>query len=314
MKINSGVLYYLEKDGKRFTSGIVVVGKAPEGWSSPDIVEIQYNSTKLAGFLKAIEQQGEKNAIEIILNRVGKELDVSMADTVGVFSDDSYSDLIAIISISVALKPETSFICFREMRDQLFLDYQAGIIPQSDWLRRWMSIRERKRFLRSDMWEFDAACRQDYVDCLLFAFEILKLYNGKHKLQSENFENDYVKMVMFDILVGQADRSPSNYGIIAYTDRKSICLAPLFDNSTLTKPYIHGSKVSFNHLILDRYQTAEIVFEMFSEPAAAFRDRLNDCLDDILKIVNSTILFHDMETRDFLVKRIKEGVGIIEFL
>ena len=60
---NNGVSYYMLKDGESFTSEIVVVGKAPEGWSSPDIVEFQYNSTKLTGFLKATEQQVDKNVI-----------------------------------------------------------------------------------------------------------------------------------------------------------------------------------------------------------------------------------------------------------
>ena len=314
MLINSGALYYLEKDGKRFASEIVVVGKAPEGWSSPDIVEIQYNSTKLTGFLKATEQQGDKNTIEIILNLVGKELDVSMADTVAVFSDDSYSDLIAIISISVAPKPKTRFICFREMRDQLFFDYQSGMIPLSDWLRRWISIRERKHNLPADMWEIDAICPQDYSDCVMFPFEIMKLYSKKQGLELVNFERDCVKMMLFDVLIGQADRSPSNYGITIDASTNSAHFAPLFDNSTLTKPYIQNNVISFNHLLLDRHQAAKAIFEAFRVFSNEFRDILNKKLETTLEIVNSSITFYDMSTKEFLIERIKEGARILEAL
>ena len=314
MQINSGVLYYLEKDGKRFVSEIFVVGKAPEGWSSPDIVEFQYNSTKLTGFLKATEQQGENNAIEIILNRVGKELDVSMADTVGVFSDDSYSDLIAIISISVTTKSSERFVCFREMRDQLFFDYQAGMIPPSDWLRRWISIRERKHNLPADMWEIDAICPQDYADCVMFPVEIMKLYSEKHGLELVNFERDCVKMMLFDVLIGQADRSPSNYGITIDASTNSAHFAPLFDNSTLTKPYIQNNVISFNHLLLDRQQAAKVEFETFRTFSNEFRDNLNKNFETTLEIANSTLPFYDMSTKEFLFERIKEGARIIEAL
>lgn len=304
----------MEKGGRRFASEIVVVGKAPEGWSSPDIVEIQYDMTVLTGFLKDTEQQGEKNAIEIILNRVGKELDVSMADTVGVFSDDSYSHLIAIISITVASKPKTRFVCFREMRDQLFLDYKTGAIPSSDWVNRWISIRERKKLLPADMWEVDAICPQDYFDCIMFSFEILKLFSEKHGIEPDGFERDCVRMMLFDILVGQADRSPSNYGIIVDASTCTARFAPLFDSATLTKPYIQNNMISFNHLLLDRRLAAKIVFSMFNALAETFRGILNEKHDAILKVLNSTLPFCDVRTKLFLVGRITEGVKIIEAL
>lgn len=311
---NSDGLYYMEKGGRRFASEIVVVGKAQEGWSSPDIVEIQYNTTVLTGFLKDTEQQGEKNVIEIILNRVGKELDVSMADTVGVFSDDSYSHLIAIICISVAAKPNEKFICFREMRDQLFFDYKTGAISCSDWLNRWILIRERKKLLPTEMWEVDAIFPQDYLDCIMFSFEILKLYSEKQGIKFDDFEHDCVRMMLFDILIGQADRSPSNYGIIVDVSTNSARFAPLFDNSTLTKPYIQNNMISFNHLILDRRLAAKIVFYMFNALAEAFCDKLNEKHDTIREVLNSTLPFYDVITKSFLVERITEGMRIIENL
>ena len=312
MAIDDCSTYYMIKDGKRFTSSILILGKAEEGWSCPDIVEIQYNNTILTGFLKYTINQGDKNVIETILNRIGKELNISMADTVGVFSDDSYSHLIAIISIAVAAKPNEKFVCFREMRDQLFWDYKSGAIPVSDWLNRWMLIRERKNFLPSDIWEVDAICPQDYFDCIMFAFEILKLYSEKNEIKVDGFEHDYVKMMLFDVLIGQADRSPSNYGIIIEANTNSARLAPLFDNSTLTKPYIQNNVISFNHLLLERYQVAKVVFEAFRDLSDEFRKILNNKLETILEAANSSIPYYDIQTKEFLVERIKGGARIIE--
>lgn len=312
MVISSCNSYYMIKDGRKFTSSILVLGKAEEGWSCPDIVEIQYNNTILTGFMKDTTNQGDKNPIELILNRIGKELNIPMADTVGVFSDDSYSHLIAIISISVAAKPNEKFVCFREMRDQLFWDYKSGEIPSSEWLNRWISIRERKNLLPADMWEVDAICPLDYRDCIMFAFEILKLYSKKNEIKLDGFEHDCVKMMLFDVLIGQADRSPSNYGIIIEANTNSARLAPLFDNSTLTKPYIQNNVISFNHLLLDRYQAAKVVFEAFGDVSDEFRKILNNKLETILEVANSSIPYYDIQTKEFLVERIKGGARIIE--
>lgn len=312
--INSCSTYYMIKDGRKFTSSVLILGKAEEGWSCPDIVEIQYDNTTLTGFLKDTTNQGDKNSIELILNRIGKELNIPMADTVGVFLDDSYSDLIAIISISGAAKPNEKFVCFREMRDQLFWNYKSGAIPTSDWLNRWISIRDRKKLLPEDMWEVDAICLQDYLDCVMFAFVILKLYSEQNKIKFDNFKQDCVKMMLFDVLIGQADRSPSNYGIIIDTSTKFAHLAPLFDNSTLTKPYIQNNVISFNHILLDRHQAAKVEFEVFRDLSEEFRDRLNKKLDTILEVANSTTSYYDIKTKEFLVERIKEGVKIIDAL
>lgn len=312
MAIDDCSTYYMIKDGKKFTSSILILGKAEEGWSCPDIVEIQYNNTIFTGFLKYTINQGDKNVIETILNRIGKELYISMADTVGVFSDDSYSHLIAIISIAVAAKPNEKFVCFREMRDQLFWDYKSGAIPVSDWLNRWILIRERKNLLPSDIWEVDAICPQDYFDCIMFAFEILKLYSEKNEIKVNGFEQDCVKMMLFDVLIGQADRSPSNYGIIIEENTNSARLAPLFDNSTLTKPYIQNNVISFNHLLLDRYQVAKVVFEAFRDLSDEFRKILNNKFETILEAANSSIPYYDIQTKEFLVERIKGGARIIE--
>lgn len=310
--INSCSTYYMIKDGKRFTSSILILGKAEEGWSCPDIVEIQCNNTILTGFLKYTINQGDKNVIETILNRIGKELNISMADTVGVFSDDGYSHLVAIISIAVATKPYEKFVCFREMRDQLFWDYKSGAIPVSDWLNRWISIRDRKKLLPEDMWEVEAICPQDYFDCIMFTFEILKLYSEKNEIKFDGFEHDCVKMMLFDVLIGQADRSPSNYGIIIDANTNSARLAPLFDNSTLTKPYIQNNVIIFNHLLLDRYQAAKVVFEAFRDLSDEFRKILNNKLETILEVANSSIPYYDIQTKEFLVERIKGGARIIE--
>lgn len=302
----------MQKDGERFTSDIIVIGKAEEGWSCPDIVEINYNNNARIGFLKRTIQQGEKNVIELILNRVGQELNISMADTVGVFLDESYSQLIAVISLHVITKPGERFICFREMRDQLFFEYQVGKLPTNEWMKRWISIRDRRRFLKSEIWEVDALNRQDYVDCIFFGLEIIKLYTKKRISISKEFMSDYITMVMFDILIGQADRSPSNYGIILDENTKSARFAPLFDNSTLSKPYIQKEMICFNQIILDRQKTSEVVFGLFNEIAVVFREILYENSNKIMNILNSRNQYYDEKTSDYLVERIKEGVRIIE--
>ena len=109
---------------RKFNTHIDIIGKASEGWSQPDVVKIKYEGKELIGYRKSTIILGEKNVIEIVLGKIGIALGVSMADTVCVFSDNTYKNLTDIISISVVRGTHEYFINFREMRDELFYDLQ----------------------------------------------------------------------------------------------------------------------------------------------------------------------------------------------
>ncbi len=122
-------------------------------------------------------------------------------------------------------------------------------------------------------------------------------------MQCIDLEKSYVTMVLFDILVGQADRTPSNYGVIINNGQRTMRLSPLFDNATLAKPYITNEMMSLNGVLLSRKIMAEVVFSVFGESAV-------ECCKSI--IGKRKNILNDLEQCDFLRNKILEGLALFE--
>lgn len=302
---------YCILNGKKVNVHLEIIGKASEGWSQPDIVKIKYEGKELIGYRKSTAALGEKNVIEIVLGKMGMVLGVSMADTICVFSDNTYKDLIDIISISVVRFSHEYFINFREMRDELFYDLQKGNISITPWITRWMTIRKRKNELLEDIWDIKAINDSDYYDSIQFAFEVGRLYADKHKIKMRNFQNAYIKMVMFDILIGQADRTPSNYGLLINNNLSTASLAPLFDNSTLTKPYMEKDEVNLNHIVLKKERLTQVLYDVYPNEFLNIRKQILEKSDELRSIIEGQSYLSE-KNKIFMLNSIEEGLDIFE--
>ncbi len=200
--------------------------------------------------MKYDENQFNNNSLEFVLHQILKEIQTDSAKTLRVCQDISCKKPVAILSIDVTDGTEYKFINFREMRDELFFDLKNKIIPETKWIKEWRAIRDRRR--TKDVWEIQTQADTDYVNCIKFPFEIAGLWCNKHSLYLKELSESISKMLAFDILIGQSDRSPSNYGLLVDNDNHRAKMAPLFDNATITKPYIDLSQNSFNQLLLNR--------------------------------------------------------------
>ncbi len=302
----TGILF-----GELINGTYQIIGQATEGWSKPEIVKVSACGREQIGYMKRTSAMGEKNEIELVLCQIGKTLGVPMAETICVLDENNESKISAIISLSVAACPHERFICFREMRDELFFDLQNGAIPRSPWINRWCEIRTRRNDLPPNRWDVPAFSDSDYSDSFMFAPEIISMYNAKHSIMAPLFTNEYVAMLLFDILCGQADRSPSNYGIVLDSISMKAHLSPLFDNSTLKKPFIGLSQISINQVILDRKRAAQIVYDIWPIEAqailAAFFTQ-QECVST--QIQTNKLLTH--QTAEILLESIKEGYSSLD--
>ena len=294
-----------------YSANLQIIGKADEGWSSPDYVLLSYNGKTITGYLKLYEKLGEKNEIEIVLNQIGCIIEVSLAETVVAYLDAECTVQLGIISVSVVQHSQERFVCFREMRDELYLKLINGEIGRTPWIDRWMRIRGRKAFLPPDTWEITADGLQEYFDTLCFAEEILALFAPIHQVKLVEFGKSYLEMLVFDLLVGQADRSPSNYGCIINSEDKELRFSPLFDNSTLSKPFIPKSCISLNHMLMDRAITAEVCRKKFG---AQFEKCCNTILKKRKKIIwmiEKSQYISNERTRNELYLKIQGGINIL---
>jgi len=288
-----------------------IIGQATEGWSKPKIVKVSVRGKEQIGYMKRTSTMGIKNEIEFVLFQIGNTLDVPIAKTICVLDENSGSKISAIISLSVAACPYERFICFREMRDELFFDLQNGAIPRSSWINRWREIRARRNTLSPDRWDVPALSDSDYYDSFMFAQEIISLYSTKHSIMARSFTNEYVTMLLFDILCGQADRSPSNYGIVLDCATHKAHMAPLFDNSSLEKPFVNLKQFSINQVILDRKRAAQVVYEIWPAEAQAILAVFFSKQERVFThIQTSKLLTH--QTAEILLKSIKEGYSSLD--
>lgn len=286
---------------------IAVLGKAAEGWSRPDIVRLSINGNNLIGYRKLTSVVGQKNGIERILCQIGNVLKIPMADSLCIFSGGNTSYLDSTVSISVVQSSSEKFVNFREMKDELFFDLQSGVISETSWIKRWKNIRKRK----NELFDVHATSDNDYNDTVEFALQVSNLYCEKYSLSLLNFQQDYIKMLLFDILCGQADRSASNYGIIINQPDKTARLSPLFDNSTLTKPYMTIEQIGLNHVILDRRKLIHTVHKIWGNEIQKATECFINNKEKILYLITND-RYISQSTIIFLTRWFNKGFEIIE--
>lgn len=299
--------FFGELSGNKVHGTIAVLGKASEGWSQPDIVRLSINRNNLIGYRKLTSVVGQKNGIERILCQIGNMLNIPMADSLSIFSEDDVTYLSSVVSISVVQSPSEKFVNFREMRDELFFDLQSCMIPETPWVKRWKNIRERK----NELFDVPAIDNNDYNDTVEFALQVSNLYCEKYSISLLNFWQDYIKMILFDILCGQADRSASNYGIIINQLDKTARLSPLFDNATLTKPYMTIEQVGLNHVILFRKKLIRTAYEILGSGIQKIAEFFIDNKEKILYLIAND-RYISQSTIAFLSKWFNKGFEIIE--
>lgn len=311
--VNSEKNHIYCRDGDDvFGSELLRIGKAIEGINLPDIVSFDYKNKSSIGYMKFDKNVFNNNSLEFVLHQILNEIQIDSAKTLRVYKDTSCKKPVAVLSIDVTDGTEYKFINFREMRDELFFDLKNKIIPETKWIKDWMAIRGRRT--SKDLWELQAQMHADYVNCIKFPFEIARLWCDKHGLYLNQFYESISKMLAFDILIGQADRSPSNYGLLVDNDNHCAKLAPLFDNATISKPYIDLCQNSFNQLLLDREKLALVADDVLGKN---FRIAVSMMLDNKSKIIETINRYKsnlEEDNYDLLKNRVEEGMLIFEKL
>lgn len=312
--LNSGCVteqIYCKRQSELFPATISILGKAEEGISHPNVVSLSYGNKRLLGYQKLDGNQFCLNEMEYVVSLLGEVLSVPMAKILRVYTDSKCNCPHSIVSISVTQDSNEYFMSFREMRDALFWDLKDGTLPPTDWINSWSKIRARKGSIQGNEWEVEAITLDDYVHCLRFPFEIAHLWSAKHGLALSNFEESIERMVAFDILVGQADRTPSNYGLIVNRLTKKAVLAPLIDSGTLRKPYIRDSQNGFNQMLLDRECLLSAALSIWGSRFSSFLYSIVASECAITRNILENLNVYNTTDIEFLQKRIRNSLNLI---
>ena len=155
----------------------------------------------------------------------------------------------------------TMYKPIKEMRDELYERLCSGEIQSSSWIEAWMRIQKRKK-TETGIWDVRADNLFEIVCALRFAPTIASLWCGLHRYSLTGFMDSYLRMVLFDLLLRQKDRTASNYGLIINSESRTACLSPLFDNGTLDKPYMAENEMALNGLIFCADCLPEAIYQM----------------------------------------------------
>jgi len=251
-----------ENNCEEIFSSMEVIREVGVGVNGTKMVKLADQST---GFFK--NSSGTTNAsldhLEFFISTMGNYiLGMSLAEVSKVYNGDEY---IGIISKNVAKEDECLIMVSDVFDSAIKLDR-----PEVKLLISKMSkIREEnKRIFRSDdgtTKEFPVLeDEEDIVEIInLFpnALELVNIPKDERKL----IVKDYFKMIVFDLLINQMDRTNNNYGIIHNRIDNTTRFAPLFDNSAIYIPGLPEDHVQLNGILINRKKMIECLIDNFGE-------------------------------------------------
>ncbi len=235
------------------------------------------------GFYKnsSLNTSGMLDDLEFFLAIVGKHvLDFDIAETLKVYDKDN--NAIGIISKNVA-KENESLMMFSKVTDVIMENKS----PELEMIYNQvidMRNRTNQTFYNSKDETFERPVLEDEKDIMLAInmFPMSLDYINIPEQEKEQIKKDYFKMVVFDLLINQADRNNSNYGIIHNSDTKETRFSTLFDNSTIHIPGIPENYYNLNGCLIDRKQMISCLLDNYPEYVGDIINPLVDNKDSIL--------------------------------
>ncbi len=236
------------------------VGAAGQGISRPAIV---VTNDGLRGFRKDSRAIDDSDDTEIVLNLWGRYVGVPMAQEFRVFDRELNRD--SLLSLDVA-PPGWRFCEMRRIRESIEERVKAGELSMSDWMIQWRNICLTRAFPDVEG-NVENVCESeaDYRITIEIPIRMAECYFAGCPEDYEPFRRDYFRMVMFDLFIGQTDRTLHNYGILIRGESEAFRLAPLFDNATLAKPYLPDNIYALNGAAADRTKLLNMLLREYAD-------------------------------------------------
>lgn len=240
------------------TAKIKIIGQSAIGITRPKITLV---NDKVKAFLKDSSKVDASDDLEMVTNYLGNIFGLPMAKEYRVF-DESFKKN-ALLSISVTQRENERFVEFFDVMMTASAKVKNNEFPMQAWMNDWLRINSQIAFPElEDSYEFYCKYDSDIDIAIRLPIYALEICHPDKKEEIEKFAKCYFSMLVFDIFIGQTDRNMNNYGVI-YTEN-SYSFAPLFDNSTLAKPYLPENLYSLNKVLIDREKILRILVENYS--------------------------------------------------
>ncbi len=278
-----------------------IIGRSSAGITRPLIVTV--NGKR--GFLKDSSLYDEGDDLEFLINAIGRYLDIPMAEEYRVLNRNMEKD--SFLSMDVASGAGDTFYemsAVRQMTADRVLKNNEILQP---WMIDWGEVIQHPAFPDIEG-AFEYLCESEsaYDIAINFPVYLLEYYFGKNKEALELFRKRYFEMLMFDIFVGQVDRTMENYGIITDQTWKEYSMAPLFDCATLAKPYLPDNIYVINELAADRETLFRILATRYHRYIIPMADKINQRIPMVFpKITELAGVWIENENSERLIANIR---------
>lgn len=306
---NNYYLLSISDNGKMLLrqSEIKIIDRSKVGITKPLIVKVNGKSA----FQKNSDDIDDSDDLEMVVNYLGRIIGVKMAETFRCLNSTGVAN--SLISMDVAQSDEVEFVSMFEIRDSVVFDIKNGKIERQSWMDKYIKLMQTKAYPQIDgAFESLADKKVDLklaIDVSLYIIDTLTNLSLESKIQ---MEKDYLKMIFLDALICQTDRTMNNYGLLYNRKFKMYSFAPLFDNSTLIKPYSAPEQCLVNGVVCKRFDVLKYLLVekeyLIHEFISDFINNKNCILEKIRCV--STQLLSDKQNRLFTERLIK-GISII---
>lgn len=194
---------------------------------------------------------------EYIICQLGKKLNIKMAETYKVYSDNNFT---GIISESVLDSNDEKMFLAKDIY-KLIQNPDTNLINYINSIKQ-LALNNNRIFKRSnnDIWNIPNIDRDEDIDSVIEVFPTLikKIEPDLHR-QNEII-HDYYNMLMLDIITNNVDRNNNNYSLVLDSNN-NFRFAHLFDNSTIHIPGLPDNKRRVNGFMIDRDKLLNALFK-----------------------------------------------------
>ena len=208
---------------------------------------------------------------EYVICQLGKKLDIKMAETYRLYQDGI--DM-GIISESVIGETDKQYT-ISEVKSLVY----DGILPIN--IEQLNQVRDKYAYLNNNQYQTEFVDKQgkihsqivlenmeDISSAITYFPDMISCFDIPQE-QKDAIIQDYYDTIMLDLITGNQDRNPNNYGLIQKADG-TIEFAPLYDNSAIDIPHfskeLTGKELTqINGFMMDRNDMLNCLYEQHYE-------------------------------------------------
>lgn len=251
--------------------------------------EEQYIESIYQAFMKS-SNDSYKDDLDLINSEIAELLDVQSSSVYRVVTDNN---LYGVVNIGIREKNEQQ-IAMDILVNKLIKMIKEKNVTLTSWLKDYFSLpRTNNNLLINN--------EKDVISVIEMTINTLSVLFSLSNTQVENLKKDYIKMIFFDLLSNNRNRSFNTYSILASNDLEFKRIAPIYDfNNELDS----NSYYVLNNVYIDKNAIISTLYHKYYSYIKQISKGLTDNYGLYLESINLII---DNNINGIYAKQIKDN-------